>query len=1102
MDNLKRQMIQNHIKTHSEVSEEDCAAISMLQVFLRANGKIHPNFAHGDKWPNIDGTFEFVPEPIVSRRPKQNFSVQIKGTNNYTEEANGVVKYSLKSLAFPAYIYDQVTLDPGILFIVLNPDKRGKERVFWKYMSTEFINSINYRQNSMTIAFNPDEEIENTEESVNNFCNKLIDIIDRHTFINQLDNTYYSKQDINKLIKACDADICESIDRLDVFNETRDDISKRMLRRLQDLCESTLLLNLINENSEKVNIKLAYERARLSIKTKYLASFYKGLRYLGRRIPDEGQSERLMLKYYDFLWRIRKYLKECHNISILNNLEKFPLNTDKLDNEYYELVAKIFDGALPKNVRLSSSRYYVQKKTPFFINGEQYFEVTLQLAGVYATKFNRITAYTKEDISTNYSIKIGYVDRTINLWGVDSKVKVIINWQVSIDSKCLNKLGKILKINTKLTSRHNEYESLMKVLSDTGLSFLDLIDLQDEEYSEIIKRIYCETNTQIFKEVLDLLKKNYNQKSTLLGRNTIRYIIMDLREDTLEKVLPFSSNVPLLCDELLLSRKCYPFERNPFLSNIVGKKSSAIGIKKLVDIAGEKTLNVSRPYLTIKNAINKTGEIYFETGTFVDEDDINNYNNSLSNWEKMNGFCINNESGLICISSYETRTLNILRELIKYSKKENKGQEVFNKNYLKNSRIVFEDSLKEQALKEMFVNSQLLLIYGAAGTGKTTLINHISNMMSSYKKLFLTKTHTALQNLIRRIENPGKEADFVSFDSFTKKLDLNDYDIIFIDECSTIDNRAMEIFFDKINPDTLLVLAGDIHQIESIDFGNWFYYAKDIIKTPGANVELLNTWRTEEEELKSLWHAVRCRDDLITEKLVIDGPFSENIGVNVLDRLGNDEVILCLNYDGKFGLNNMNNYFQNANKNEEISWQEWNYKIGDPILFNDNKRFTVLYNNLKGKIVDIEKSEDEIAFTIDVDLILTEKMCEKEDIEFIDIINEKGTRIKFKVYKYNSDDSEDDSEIMLRNSIIPFQLAYAVSIHKAQGLEYDSVKIIIPSNNSEKITHGIFYTAITRAKKKLKIFWSSETMNEIVKSFNLDNSKKKSLEQVKSKLGD
>lgn len=44
-------------------------------------------------------------------------------------------------------------------------------------------------------------------------------------------------------------------------------------------------------------------------------------------------------------------------------------------------------------------------------------------------------------------------------------------------------------------------------------------------------------------------------------------------------------------------------------------------------------------------------------------------------------------------------------------------------------------------------------------------------------------------------------------------------------------------------------------------------------------------------------------------------------------------------------------------------------------------------------------------------------------------------------------------------SIVPFQLAYAVSIHKPQGLEYDSVKVVIPRSNSERITHGIFYTA-------------------------------------------
>lgn len=59
---------------------------------------------------------------------------------------------------------------------------------------------------------------------------------------------------------------------------------------------------------------------------------------------------------------------------------------------------------------------------------------------------------------------------------------------------------------------------------------------------------------------------------------------------------------------------------------------------------------------------------------------------------------------------------------------------------------------------------------------------------------------------------------------------------------------------------------------------------------------------------------------------------------------------------------------------------------------------------------------------------------------------------------------------LLMLSAIPFQLAYSVSIHKVQGLEYNSVKVVISSSNSEQISHGIFYTAITRAKEKLKIF--------------------------------
>ena len=85
-------------------------------------------------------------------------------------------------------------------------------------------------------------------------------------------------------------------------------------------------------------------------------------------------------------------------------------------------------------------------------------------------------------------------------------------------------------------------------------------------------------------------------------------------------------------------------------------------------------------------------------------------------------------------------------------------------------------------------------------------------------------------------------------------------------------------------------------------------------------------------------------------------------------------------------------------------------------------------------------------------------------------------------------------------TVIPFQLAYAVSIHKAQGLEYKSVKLIIPSSNAEKITHGIFYTAVTRTKEELRIYWSSEVMQKVISSIELDETPNKSLEIIKQKL--
>ena len=65
-----------------------------------------------------------------------------------------------------------------------------------------------------------------------------------------------------------------------------------------------------------------------------------------------------------------------------------------------------------------------------------------------------------------------------------------------------------------------------------------------------------------------------------------------------------------------------------------------------------------------------------------------------------------------------------------------------------------------------------------------------------------------------------------------------------------------------------------------------------------------------------------------------------------------------------------------------------------------------------------------------------------------------------------------------------------MSIHKAQGLEYDSVKVVITDANEDDISHNIFYTAITRAREHLRIFWTPETEHAVLSSLKRSVNKK------------
>ena len=95
-------------------------------------------------------------------------------------------------------------------------------------------------------------------------------------------------------------------------------------------------------------------------------------------------------------------------------------------------------------------------------------------AGLYATKYNRITVYSTTYISTRYSIQIAYTEADLELWGIKNKVKILNNWKVSIDPVCLNKLAKMIMLHTKLNRNYGEYVKLMDFLTNTEMNLLQI----------------------------------------------------------------------------------------------------------------------------------------------------------------------------------------------------------------------------------------------------------------------------------------------------------------------------------------------------------------------------------------------------------------------------------------------------------------------------------------------------------------------------------------------------------------------------------------------------------------------------------------------------
>lgn len=921
---------------------------------------------------------------------------------------------------------------------------------------------------------------------------------------------------IDEQIMNSDKVICRHIDSVE--KTSVGEISQDILSQLRHFVEHIILKIYADgddiEDSQE-NVKKAVKYVKSQMKLKHIARFHSYLQVsVSHRTLAEENANRLMLKYYEYLLRIKNYLHDNYSMEVLHNLEKFPIEVDDSYKEYYEKIAKKIDlYHTPIKEGFRFDRFYIQSIKPFFANNKVYYEVAFIPANDKVSKTDRIIAFTDIELSDYYAVKLAIANNSIEIFDKTMPIRVIVNWEVNIRPCEYNNFAKIIYKNVPKLSR-TEQDNLSQYLTKTGGNLSEILDISDDDLISLRSQIVPNSKSNFFFDILifcrDLVK---NERP---GANVLRYLLFHMTNRIIKaqykEQWKFDYNRGCweyigqnsLLSNLYLANECIPFDNMPFCSALRKHVPRISDIFDCFDVSGREHEIIA---WFIRHNTEQKGILFTELEKSKEEGKykllgfedveklVSTYNSRLYHNHTQQARKLIIKNGYIFIESYKEDTVAIIETIKGLTAKGIDNYSNTVKHWVETQDHTDVSDEKKKALINMFDKSKVALIYGAAGTGKTTLINYVSTFFKDYSRLYLAQTNPAVNNLKRKVSASSK-CDFMTITKFNNPYDKDikrDYDILIIDECSTVSNQSMKKLLDLAKY-KLIILVGDIYQIEAIEFGNWFNAVRFFI--PETSVcELTVPFRTESKQLLGLWENVRKMQGDINDSDVLDrlqaGEFSANLDTSIFAPAADNEIILCLNYGGLYGINNINHFMQENNSGKEIYRGIQRYKVGDPILFNDSAdsffsndsdEVPVIHNNMKAKIVDFRllndgQTNESIQFDIELDKPLIELNMENRNFIIIGTNNEGNSIIRFEVYKNKSTDEDDDGA---SKTTIPFQIAYAVSIHKAQGLEYDSVKIVITDEIDELITHSIFYTAITRAKKRLKIYWSKSVEQKIL----------------------
>lgn len=378
------------------------------------------------------------------------------------------------------------------------------------------------------------------------------------------------------------------------------------------------------------------------------------------------------------------------------------------------------------------------------------------------------------------------------------------------------------------------------------------------------------------------------------------------------------------------------------------------------------------------------------------------------------------------------------------------------------------------------------VITGGPGTGKTTIINTIINILEdsglktaiaaptgrAAKRITETSGHYA-STVHRLLEYYFSESENLMRFGKTKEDPL-DYDAVIVDEASMIDLMLMNGLVSAIKPGTRLIIVGDADQLPSVGAGNvlrdiigseFIYCTKltEIFRQAKESMIVVNAHRINRGEYpecngkdKDFFMLTRKTEKEMTETI------KELCTVRLPDYYSDispisDIQVLTPVRKGIIGSINLNKELQEVLNPPNGSLEEKTF--GDKV-FREGDKVMQIKNNYQMTWKNLEDfTEGEGVFNGDVGYI---KKIDREFNEVAVVFDE----VKYVTYNFNQLDE--------------LELAYAVTVHKSQGSEFPIIVMPVSWFPPMLATRNLLYTAVTRGKRAVVLVGSENKLTAMV----------------------